>query len=921
MKKKISRVELDNGEVVSIEHPEEWSDLQITNYAALNSSQAKRTSQHDASGPANKDDEITNTDLVQLGLARFGIQFVPDIFLMSAEEFRRDADLAFSGRERETPMQRDERLAREFAGIPEGAPLTLTQELFAAAGDPLSYMGVRAPLRVAEGAIQRQVVPFLKTAIPAVTSTGAGLLGGMTASQLAAEAGASPYAQQIAAITASGVAGTGTNVVTAPAIMTTGKVLGDLKTKITGEKTDIFGPASEAMANSQVRAEINRIAQTTKPEEIARAVENLATLKEEIPDLQIGGIVGTMSDNPVVRDWVRKTTQANKGFQKEMEEILVSDAQKLSERFETLAGRVTGEAEDYSVARAQMESIARKSFKAQELASIKKFEKQKENIDKALVKLSTRITPDEDGDIISLGQAAQRLSNKREALIRGEADKLYDSTKTIANRITLNPELVKDVYGQFRNVRLADVFGPNSKVGAQLEARWMPRKDDDGKEVIPKATGTDVISLKKAVNTEISTLSNRARSPEIDQRIERLYKTKGVVNDMLAKMRATDPEFVDSLANADKFYYEQLGLPMRAEGMKDFTSRRFTAEAATDLMNYEKAMDYINFVGAEGMPVVRHAIRLNAEKSGVIGPDGNIQPNQLGRFVRRNQRMIREFGMEAEFADVAGRLRTIRNTEARHQEAYNERAKELSNSFFKSIENNNLSTVVNKMKSNPGDRKRYISEINKLGPKEKEIVMSGLRQEFLSQGLTTKGSMQEYVNSNVEAVSDIFGSGYVQNINKLAGLRDLMENVSKTLLDSMGSSPVVDTVQDFTGVSTAEYLGTFRNQILSPERKAINLVAKASVTKGREKFYVKSAEILKDPDVVAKLANPPKTEMMQYIKEKGAGAVDYVKDIGTFYTDALKGTVTLSTLKAIYAAQDIPVELQEGIEQERAAAL
>ena len=321
------------------------------------------------------------------------------------------------------------------------------------------------------------------------------------------------------------------------------------------------------------------------------------------------------------------------------------------------------------------------------------------------------------------------------------------------------------------------------------------------------------------------------------------------------------------------------------------------------------------------MPVVRHAIRLNAERSGVIGPDGNIQQNQLGRFVRRNQRMIREFGMEAEFADIVGRLRTIRNTEARHQEAYNERAKELSNSFFKSIENNNLSTVVNKMKSNPGDRKRYISEINKLAPKEKEIIMSGLRQEFLSQGLMTKGSMQEYVNSNAEAVSDIFGAGYVQNINKLAGLRDLMENVSKTLLDSMGSSPVVDTVQDVTGVSTAEYLGTFRNQILSPERKAINLVAKASVTKGREKFYVKSAEILKDPDVVKRLANPPKAEMMQYLREKGAGAIDYVKDIGTFYTDALKGTVTLSTLKAIYAAQDIPVELQEGIDQERAAAL
>jgi len=347
--------------------------------------------------------------------------------------------------------------------------------------------------------------------------------------------------------------------------------------------------------------------------------------------------------------------------------------------------------------------------------------------------------------------------------------------------------------------------------------------------------------------------------------------------------------------------------------MKDFTGKRFSEGAADTLMSYEKATDYINFVGSQGLPVVRHAIRLKAEKSGVIGSDGTIQKSQLDRFVRRNARMIERFGLVEEFSDIAGRLRTIRNTEARHNQAFKERSKELSNSFFKSIENNNLNSVVAKMKTSPGERKRYLNEISKLDKKQQDIVMSGLRQEFLNQGITGKGSMKEYVNANSEAVRDIFGTQYVANINKLAGLKDLMNEVSSSLLDSLGGSPVIDSVKDATGVSISEFAGTFRNQILSTERKFINLAAKAATTKGKEKFYAKSAEVLLDPDVVANLANPPKGEIKTYLKNVAEGLNDYRKDLGLFYTEALGKSLTLSTLKAITAAEDLPVEaLTEG---------
>ena len=904
MTTKISRVELENGEVVTIEHPEKWSQAQITNFAILNAPESKRTSEQTRTGPANKDDDdITVGSLVKLGLARFALQFAPDPFLTSWPEMQQEWKALQEGETVESRQQKEERVARAKAGVPLTKELTITEEILAAGGDPLTYLGIKAPLKVA-GGLQTQVVPFLSTAAPAVTSTAGGVAAGMAAPELVRQAGGGQYLQELAGITAGGVAGVASGAGVTPVVQTGMRVGKDLGRTVLGDKTEIFGPASEAMANSQVRAEINRIKQTTKSSDIARAVDNLASLKEEIPDLEIGGIVGTISDNPVVKDWVRKTSQANKGFQKEVEETLQRDAVRLADRFDVLLGQ------DQAVTRGEIENVVKDAYKAQETASRQRIEKQTENIDKALSNLAVRLTGEKD--IFEVGQTAQRLVERKEALIRSEADKLYDATKVLANKVELAPEAVTKVYNQFKGVRLADVFGPDSKVRGQLEKSWVPKQE--GEEiVVPQVTGTDVISLKKAVNTEITKLSKRGQTPENQQRLERLYRTKGIVNELLSDLYTTNPDFVTSLRNADKFYYEQLGLPLRAEGMKSFNRTRFSETAANTLMNYEKALDYVNFVGAQGVPVVRHAIRLKAEKDRVIGPDGNIQQARLDSFIRKNNRLIERFGMQEEFADVSGRLRTIRNTEARHQQAFDEKATELSNSFFKTIEKNNLNTVVAKMKSSPGDRKRYLNEISKLDSKQKDIVMAGLRQEFLNQGMTGKGSMQDYVNQNSESVTDLFGPAYVGNINKLAGLKDLMDQVSSALLDSLGGSPVIDTVKDATGVSISEYAGTFRNQILSPERKFINLAAKAATTKGKEKFYVKSGEVLRDPDVVARLANPPKEGIRQFLSDFRQGAGDYIKDVGLFYTEALKNSITLSTLKAVTAAEDIPVEdLTEG---------
>ena len=233
----ISRVELPDGQVVTVEHPDDWAEHKVIAFAELNAPQATRT--ESPTGTDNKDDSITTSDMVKLGLSRFAVQFIPDTFLVSNEDLFKVENAGVV----------QERQAREMAGVPVDAELGLGQEIVAGLADPLTTVG---------SPIKSGVTAFMKGLIPATTSTIGGTVGGMGASQLAKEYGAGPLGQELAGALGGGTFATATGVGTAATISTAVKAAGDLKDKVVGGDTGTLGVASDSMANSKVRAEINR---------------------------------------------------------------------------------------------------------------------------------------------------------------------------------------------------------------------------------------------------------------------------------------------------------------------------------------------------------------------------------------------------------------------------------------------------------------------------------------------------------------------------------------------------------------------------------------------------------------------------------------------------------------------------------------
>ena len=134
------------------------------------------------------------------------------------------------------------------------------------------------------------------------------------------------------------------------------------------------------------------------------------------------------------------------------------------------------------------------------------------------------------------------------------------------------------------------------------------------------------------------------------------------------------------------FYYEKLGLPLRANGMAYINQTRFNKDAANHLVSdTQKARDYISFVGeADGSAVLRHAMRLKAESS-VLDQNGQISTQKLRNFLanRTNQELISMAKMEKEFASLESSTKSIINARKSHKEAHDAEVNRVSNGFFK----------------------------------------------------------------------------------------------------------------------------------------------------------------------------------------------------------------------------------------------
>ena len=836
-------------------------------------------------------------------------------------------------------LQRKENLIRGIVGIPEDYEYTTTDLIVKEFGSPLTYAGLGRN--------------FATTKLGKLLNT----VG--QAGEIAVSTPAAIYAQQstrdltgIQAVddiisstlgmvsgTATGMAAAGTRNIANVPFKVAEKGYVEAKDAVSGETvktaTDKANAVSELLAQKQIQAKLANISQTMKPDEVAKAVENIEDIKEFIPNLELEGISGAIVDNPVVAEVMRNVAQHDAEFVVELQRKAAQNFEALTDKLGDLSGSL-GAIDETQLYDASVSVFNRQKEKLEKQNDKSVFKYQED-----MAKLVNRLDA-ESPDMV--GERIKTLASKRESELRAKADTLYNVAKSTARKESLPMKYAVRLANVAQTSKASDMFGPESRTAKQLRENWTPTKtleEIDGIEVemptITEVSLADFGSLKKAISTDLTKLYQvRYKDPSAPQRIAKLEALRATVKGVLADM-TVDPKtrkYAQQLNKADSFYYESIGLPMRADGMALINNTKFNQDTANHLVSStQKARDYIDFVGEkEGVPVLRHAMRMKAEQA-VIGADGTISQQKLANFLnnKTNQELINMAKLNKEFGDLNKTSKTIRGTRERHKSNYEAKAEELTSGFFKMIMNQNLGEVVKNMKSNPAKRKQVMAEVNKLTSKNKELILAGIRNTFVKQGMMGQNKpMADYMLENKAAVVDMFGAEYLSDLQKFGKVFDLVVKQTNAVSKTLGSDLDLDTLQQTAGISVERSLGLFRNQILSAQRKIINAGSTIFLNKAQKRYYKAAAQMLSDPEVLKQLANPPAeslTPMSDKVKkaaksvaERGRAvgkdiAADFKTTVIPYYVEVLNNAGIFSALRSTAAMQDEEQEeLKRGVE-------
>ena len=702
--------------------------------------------------------------------------------------------------------------------------------------DPLNIVGVGG--KTAAG----KLASFgWETVYGALTASGGALAGDVTR-EAAEDLGIGETGQQVSGDIAAILAGGGMNVSRA---VTGSTIRGglDIAKKLPGSGNK----ASDFLSSSEVQSVIGKAAAAEGGDLVTR-VKAATDLMDEIPGLVIPTAAAS-GDNPIIRKNFSELYSKYPEFRAKYDK-----AQKLA--VEKLREATTAITDTVDIKQRDLRKLV-ETHSAEEIAAHNKlYRKRAEAIENQLANLSTKLSSKTDAS--SIGVAAENLMRAKEDAVRASLSPQYDAAIKNAetNGYQLPPESVGTVYRTIKEMNALDIFASFPGLTKIVKEKWSPKSiegysyDAPGpaqkiikKEFMP-ASVRDADSLKRAINKAMRGANDPTH-----------LRVLGHLKDVVAgEMNKLPDDFVQAYRSTDMEFATRLGLPKSAEGVKALDRARFETSVGSQLSKFDQARDYLKMVGEDGVPIVRDALMLAAEKAGVVTPQGDVNPVALARFVKRNEPTIDLVpGLKDELYSAKDSADVILDTGKRIESEYNDTAKRYTEGFYKAIHNENLDAIAQRILTKPGKRREYLAEIKKMPPDTRKMAMTGVRQALLEKATGTGGSMADFIKGNREAFDDTFGKSYVNDLERVSRAYDILAAMESSKGGMTKDFKEEDFLKRSANVSVEEAVGTLRNQVMSAPRKAMHLGSKMFLRQSAIKRDKQLMDLMLDPRGIAEL--------------------------------------------------------------------
>jgi hypothetical protein len=597
--------------------------------------------------------------------------------------------------------------------------------------------------------------------------------------------------------------------------------------------------AEQAMATGAAKRFLKKVSEGKTVEEINSLMDDFSKISNKITGEDLPLAV-SMADNPTMRATVANLVKTNPEFRLRYETEMSKIANAIDKNADTIFGK------RYT----PIEGV--------DQVSIKNAVKVRQNIDTELDNIGNRLI----GEPVD-GARVQSLIDTRIKAARAEQSVEYKSVKDDARRagIKLPEEGVRDIYNFVKQNRMRDIFGVGTDLDKQIISKFAP----DANGFAPVNFDT-VVSLKEAINR-----LQRGRLEPKEARL--LTELENTVN----RVRESIPgSYNQRLMDVDKAYYEKVGVPFSAQGIKDIDSRKYAEQVAPVVVKNPTAFNQFRAaVGEEANVIGRNAILSEAYSKTVR--DGSLNANALRGYIKSKEKVIDEIpGLKEELTSALADDRVLKLHRDTLDQNLKVAEKRIADNFItKSVDPQtgqalpSYTQIVNSMLQGQETIVQVRNALEDVDPSTSKAVKKALQAEFLSKARDFPDGGMSFIKDakNKAAVDFLFGAGtkegyasFKNSLDNIVTLSDAVNRADIQKINVQVSQKDLDSVGNFLeqqglpGLDAPFIASTVRDRISSLFQKGVRLLSRVNQARTRDATEAMLADVILDPQGRQKLA-------------------------------------------------------------------
>ena len=747
-------------------------------------------------------------------------------------------------------VQRLQKTAADITGAETGVkpPSTLAEITGGGArmlSDPIGYVGggiVKAgrPLLDTAAAVTGRVVSLF--GLGATAETG-GIVGEQVEKTVTGETTGTGRA---VGSFATALAGIPSAAVIEQTISGGGNVVRQIYDKYKFVKSDPAA-ANEAYASGAAKRLLEKIAEQqpgTKLDDIVTDFNRISNIinKEDVP------LMVAMADNPAVRNQVQRLAKENPAFR-----------QRINTELENLAGAIDNRANLLFGERYAPVTGA-------EGINIKPLYARRQAIDDQIENLSSKFVPTEKQT--EIGKAIENLVEARRKTAAAEIRPTYQNIikEATAAKAELPSEQVASIYKFVEENNLRDIFGRNTPIDRQILSRLSPTPEkslnDLGeevtKDVFKPLSFENVDSLKRAINE-----FQRERLTLDESR--RINQLETFVNDA---RRSIPGDYSQRLADVDRVFYEKVGIPFSAQGIKDIDSKRYAEQVAPVIIKNSSSLNqFLGAVGDQGIPIANNAVIADVY-SKVIKNDV-LDRKALQNYIRQKEAVLDQLpemkSLLKQSVLDAGDLKIAR---ANIDEAVKVSEKRVADNFVLSVKDAkgvsvpNYTEVTDRLFRDPKFYDKLTDDLKDLDPATSKAVYNSIRAEIVNKAREFPGGGLKFLSDpkNAKVINQVFGKGYQSAVRDLTKLSDAVNRANVDELSAVITRSSLDVLAKILpGLDIPFVTSTWRDRIASLPQKAVRIATRINTAQLKTETDKAISDLLLDPQGLQKLQNVART--------------------------------------------------------------